>query len=311
MTEITRRLAIAAAAAGAGALQAVAASAAPAAAPKFEDGYVDNDGVKIHYAAVGKGKPVVFVHGFPDFWLTWRPQMLAVAAAGYRAIAIDQRGYNLSDKPKGDDNYLMPKMVSDVAAVVRSVGGRAALVGHDWGGSVSWATAYAHPELIERLAILNLPHPNGLSRELALPDSAQAKASIYAQNFKKPGAAAGLAPEGLAKAASTPETYAAYVEAFKRSDLDAALAYYRMNYPSPPYAKGPDLPALKMRTLLVHGLKDTALLAPAVDGTWRWIDAPFELVTIPHAGHFVQRDAAEEVSLALTHWLSLPALRTA
>jgi pimeloyl-ACP methyl ester carboxylesterase len=308
MDAITRRAALAVAVAPA-ALAALPAAAASE--PRFEDGYVDNDGVKIHYAAVGKGPPVVFVHGFPDFWLTWKPQMLAVAAKGYRAVAIDQRGYNLSDKPQGDQNYAMPKMVSDVAAVIRAVGGRAALVGHDWGGVVSWTTTYMHPELIERLAILNLPHPNGLSRELAIPDGPQQHASVYAQNFKKPGAAKTLSAEALAHAASTPETYAAYVEAFKRSDIDAMLAYYRVNYPSPPYAKGPDLPPLKLRTLLVHGLKDTALLAPAIDGTWRWIDAPFETLTLPDAGHFVQRDAAEEVSLALTHWLSLPPLKRA
>ena len=310
MTEITRRLAIAAAATGAAALQSGAAAAA-AAGPEFKDGYVNNDGVKIHTVSVGKGPPVVMVHGFPDFWLTWKPQMLAIAASGRRAIAIDQRGYNLSDKPQGDENYKMPHLVSDVAAVLKSVGAPAVLVGHDWGGSVSWNTAYRHPELIERLAILNLPHPNGLARELALPDSEQAKHSEYAQNFKKPGAAAAIKPEQIAHAASTPETYPAYVEAFKRTDINAALAFYRMNYPSPPYTKGPELPPLKMRVLLIHGLGDTALLAPAVDGTWRWVDAPFEMVTIPGAGHFVQRDAADEVSHTLVNWLSLPRLKKA
>ncbi|CAN5237262.1 alpha/beta hydrolase [soil metagenome] len=305
MTAITRRAAMAAAVAAAGA----SAAATPTG---FTDGYVQNGDVKIHFASIGKGPAVVFVHGFPDFWLTWEKQMKAVAATGHRAIAIDQRGYNLSDKPKGDENYAMAKMVSDVAAVIKQEGGgRCALVGHDWGGVVSWTTAYTHPEMIERLAICNLPHPNGLSRELANPDGKQATASTYAQNFKKPGAADRLTAEALAHAASAPETYAAYVEAFKRSDLNAALAYYRMNYPSPPYVKGPDLPALKMRTLLVHGLGDTALLAPAIDGTWRWIDAPFEMLTVPGAGHFVQRDAAQEVSMALTHWLSLPPLKSA
>ena len=319
MTTITRRMAFAGAAIAGAALETLAAAPALAAAskaePKFEDGYVDNDGVKIHTVSVGKGSPVVMVHGFPDFWMTWKPQMLAIAAAGHRAIAVDQRGYNLSDKPKGDANYAMPKLVSDVAAVIKANsaanGGKAALVGHDWGGSVSWNTAYSHPELIERLAILNLPHPNGLSRELANPDGKQATNSTYAQNFKKPGAAAALKIDQLAHAASTPETYPAYLEAFKKTDFEAALAYYRVNYPGPPYTKGPDLPSLKMRTLLIHGLKDTALLAPAIDGTWKWIDAPFEMHTYPWAGHFVQRDAADEVSLALVRFLSLPAWKAA
>ena len=173
MTAITRRAAMAAAVAG----SAVAAAGASAAATPtgFTDGYVQNGDVKIHFASIGKGPAVVFVHGFPDFWLTWEKQMKAVAATGRRAIAIDQRGYNLSDKPKGDENYAMAKMVSDVAAVIKQEGGgRCALVGHDWGGVVSWTTAYTHPEMIERLAICNLPHPNGLSRELANPDGKQA-----------------------------------------------------------------------------------------------------------------------------------------
>ncbi len=161
------------------------------------------------------------------------------------------------------------------------------------------------PGKVERLAILNLPHPNGLARELA-NSQAQRDASTYAQTFKQPGAAAKLSAEGLAfwvRPADRP----AYVEAFRRSNLDAMLAYYRVNYPGPPYSGAPGLTTkIRQRTLLVHGLADTALLAPALSGTWEWIDAPLQILTIPGAGHFVQRDAAAEVNRALLAWLALP-----
>lgn len=308
MALITRRgLAAAAALTGA----ATAAAAVTPATPDdraYTHGYVTRGGVKIHTASQGRGPPVVFVHGFPDFWWTWREQMAAVAPT-HRAVAIDQRGYNLSDKPAGDAAYAMPELVQDVAAVIDSVGGRAALVGHDWGGAVSWQVAARYPDKVERLAILNLPHPNGLARELARSE-AQRQASTYAQNFKQPGAAAKLSAEGLAGWVR-PEARGPYVEAFKRSNLDSMLAYYRVNYPGPPYSDAPTgFPRLKQRVLLVHGLDDKALLSPALDRTWEWIDAPLEMVTIPGAGHFVQRDAAAEVSRALVNWLAAPPLPT-
>ncbi len=306
MGELTRRATWGGAAAVGAALagRAVAAGA-------VEDGYlhrfVVRDGVRIHVAEAGRGPPVLFVHGFPDFWWTWREQMAALSTT-HRVVAMDQRGYNLSDKPAGDAAYRMPELMADVGAVIDSLGGRAALVGHDWGGAVSWQVAARMPDKVERLAILNLPHPNGISRELAVSE-AQRRASGYAQGFKQPGAAAKLTPEGLAgwvRPADRPR----YVEAFRRSDFNAMLAYYRANYPGPPYTGQPTLTVpIRCRTQVIHGLADTALLAPALAGTWDWVAAPLDILTIPGAGHFVQRDAAAEVNRALTAWLAAPPLR--
>lgn len=309
MATVTRRSALA----GAGVVGALSAGAAHAAGPPpaaFRSGFVTRGGVKLHTASLGKGPPVVFVHGFPDFWWSWRSQMAAVSRT-HQAVALDQRGYNLSDKPQGDAAYAMPELVQDVAAVIDSVGGRAALVGHDWGGAVSWQVAGRFPEKVERLAILNLPHPANMARELANSE-AQRNASTYAQNFKKPGAASALTAEGLARWVRE-EDRGPYVEAFRRSNFDSMLAYYRVNYPGPPYAAPAGgatggIPVLKMRTLVIHGLDDKALLAPGLDRTWERIDAPLTMVTIPHAGHFVQQDAAEEVNRALVNWLAAPPL---
>jgi pimeloyl-ACP methyl ester carboxylesterase len=286
MSGVTRRAALAA---GAALSTAATGAAAAGAADAYQHRFVVRDGVKLHVAERGRGAPVLFVHGFPDFWWTWREQMAALAPT-HRVAAMDQRGYNLSDKPAGDAAYAMPQLIADVAAVIDSLGGRVALVGHDWGGAVCWQVAARLPDKVERLAILNLPHPNGLARELA-SSQAQRDASAYAQTFKTPGAAATLTPERLAGWVR-PEDRPTYVEAFRRSNIDAMLAYYRANYPGPPYSGQPGLTIpIRCRTQVIHGLADTALLAPALAGTWDWVQAPLDILTIPGAGHFVQRDA--------------------
>ncbi|MFT7479545.1 MAG: pimeloyl-ACP methyl ester carboxylesterase, partial [Gammaproteobacteria bacterium] len=150
---------------------------------QVEHHYADSDGVKIHYAAIGEGPLVVMIHGFPDYWYTWRHQMMALAD-DFRVLAIDQRGYNLSGQPEGVEAYDMQLLVADVAAVIRDAGAeKASIVGHDWGGAVAWTFAMYEPEMTEKLVILNLPHPNGMARELA--ENAEQKAnSQYARNFR-------------------------------------------------------------------------------------------------------------------------------
>ena len=108
---------------------------------RVEHGFADNDGVKIHYASLGEGPLVVMIHGFPDFWYTWRDQMHALSG-DFQVVAIDTRGYNKSDKPKGVEQYAMPHLLADVEAVIDHLGAeRATIVGHDWGGIISWQFA--------------------------------------------------------------------------------------------------------------------------------------------------------------------------
>jgi pimeloyl-ACP methyl ester carboxylesterase len=270
-----------------------------------ESGFANSGGVKIHYVTLGKGPLVVLIHGFPDFWYTWRAQMPELAK-GHQVVAIDQRGYNLSDKPEGVENYSMDKLVGDVAAVIKHFGQeKAIVVGHDWGGAVAWTLAMSRPEMVERLVILNLPHPRGLTRELA-NNPAQQKASQYARDFQKPDAAAKIKPEMLAFWVENAEARKVYVEAFKRSSVEGMLNYYKANYPREPYREMPDgnFPPVRCPVLMIHGLKDIALLPGALNDTWKWIDAEFTLVTIPKAGHFVQQDAAERVTQIMADWLA-------
>jgi pimeloyl-ACP methyl ester carboxylesterase len=271
---------------------------------RVKDGYADSNGVKIHYASLGSGPLIIMIHGFPDYWYTWRDQMAALSDT-YQCVAIDQRGYNLSDKPKGVENYAMPLLVGDVAAVIKSLGrDKAIIVGHDWGGMVAWTFAMMHPQMTDKLIILNLPHPRGLARELA-HNPEQQKNSQYARNFQQPDAASKVTAEGLARRIPDPEVRAKYLEAFQRSDIEAMLNYYKANYPREPYVEDTSpVVKIQMPVLMFHGLKDTALLSGALNNTWDWMDKDLTLVTIPSAGHFVQQDASDLVSKTMKAWLS-------
>jgi pimeloyl-ACP methyl ester carboxylesterase len=266
-------------------------------------GYADSNGVKIHYATLGSGPLVVMIHGFPDFWYTWRDQMQGLADH-FQVVAIDQRGYNLSDKPAGVENYDMRLLVGDVLAVIKALGKeKAVIVGHDWGGAVAWTIAMNVPQAVDRLIILNLPHLRGLSRELA-HNPEQQKNSSYARNFQKEGAEKALTPEFLTFWIHDAAVKEKYIEAFKRSDFAAMLNYYKRNYPREPYTEDTSpLKKVQCPVLMIHGLKDTALLAPALNNNWDYVEQDLTLVTVPTAGHFVQYDASEFVTKTMCNWL--------
>ena len=281
---------------------------------RVEHGYADSDGVKIHYASLGEGPLVVMIHGFPDFWYTWRDQM-EVLAEDFKVVALDLRGYNRSDKPEGVDQYAMPLLAADVAAVIRHLGEESAIiVGHDWGGAIAWTFALTLPQMTDRLVILNLPHPNGLRRELR-NNPQQHENSSYARAFQEKDADAPdvffgrpMTPQTLSGWVSDPGAWERYVEAFERSDFTAMLNYYKANYPriapgaDPP--PSPTLPRAKMPVLMFHGLDDQALLPAGLNDTWEWLEKDLTLVTIPGAGHFVQQDASELVTKTMRWWLA-------
>lgn len=272
---------------------------------RVEHHYADSEGVKIHYASIGEGPLVVMIHGWPDFWYTWHHQMAALSDS-FRVVALDTRGYNLSDKPEGDENYRFSRLVGDVAAVIRDCGEeKATVAGHDWGGAIAWGIAMSQPAMVERLIICNIPHPRGLMRELA-HNPAQQEASSYARAFQQEGSEKALSVDLLLSVVSPkdPAVKARYAEAFGKSDFKAMMAYYRMNYPRPPYQEDTSpVVKLTMPVLQFHGLDDTALLPGALEGTFNWIEKDWTLVTVPGAGHWVHHDAAELVSGTMLDWL--------
>ena len=218
---------------------------------RVKHGYaVSEAGVKIHYATLGSGPLIVMIHGFPDFWYSWRHCMAALSDT-FQVVAIDQRGYNLSDKPKGVESYDMRLLVADVAAVIRHLGrDKATIVGHDWGGMVAWRFAMSLPEMTERLIVLNLPHPGGLLRELK-SNPEQIANSEYARTFQRGSPADAtvffgrpMTPETLSGWVTDAAARTRYVEAFQRSDFDAMLNYYKANYPKGSGADAPPVPPL-------------------------------------------------------------------
>lgn len=283
---------------------------------EVEHGFAENGDVRIHFATVGEGPLVVMIHGFPDFWYSWRHQMEGLEDR-FTVVAIDQRGYNQSSQPHGVEQYDMALLVSDVAAVIRHFGQeQATIVGHDWGGAVAWNVAFTRPELVRNLIILDLPHPNGLATAWAANEQALA-ATSYARVFREgspsdPDIFFGMpmTAQTLAGWVQDPDARMKYVEAFERSDFEAMLNYYKRNYPdlwsdraSTASLAPRDPPALEIPTLIFHGLEDQALHSDALNNTWDWIDSDLTMVTVPGAGHFVQQDAAELVTETMRWWL--------
>ena len=275
--------------------------------------YVDNNGVKIHYVKAGSGPLVVMVHGFPDYWYSWRHQMNGLKK-DFTVVAMDQRGYNRSDQPDGVDAYAMPNLVSDVVAVIRDTGAaKATVVGHDWGGAVAWQVALNASEVVQNLVILNLPHPNGMARELA-NNPEQQRNSAYARRFIEGSAddpdivfGGPMTAQTLAGWVRDPAVKSLYEAAFARSSFSGMLNFYKANYPRPgqssAVASSEPMPKLPMPLLIFHGLQDTALHSDGLNNTWDWVDNNVTLVTTPKANHFVQQDAADLVTRTMRWWL--------
>src|SRR6201985_2104744 len=137
---------------------------------KVREGYAEIGDQRLHYVEAGEGPLIVLLHGFPEFWYGWRQQIEPLAEAGFRVVAPDMRGYNLSSKPDGVAAYDTDQPTADIRGLIQERGAESALlVGHDWGGSVAWATAMSHPEVVDRLVILNAAHPRKLSQGLHHP----------------------------------------------------------------------------------------------------------------------------------------------
>ena len=273
---------------------------------RLEHKYVDNQGVKIHYVKAGKGPLVVFAHGFPDYWYSWRHQIQGLQDES-TVVALDTRGYNLSDKPQAEEQYDMSLLVSDVLAVIKNEGAsKATLVGHDWGGAICWSTAMAHPQVVEQLVIVNLPHMSCLVRELMAEDSKQHRASQYARTFQEKESHKFLNATILSSIVptQTEQDRILYKEAFEKSSINGLMNYYRRNYPREPY-QIPQVPKIQMPVLQFHGLADKALLAPALNGTWEHLAKDWTLVTLPGVDHWAHVQQAEKVTQTMRWWLRM------
>lgn len=280
--------------------------------PAYEHTYLQiNDDVRLHLVLAGPldGKPVLLLHGFPEFWYGWRAQIMALAAKGYRVIAPDQRGYNLSSAPKDVESYKLEHLSQDVIAILNHYGiEKVFLAGHDWGAAVAWVVAARFPERVEKMAILNVPHPTVLMRTLRKSPRQMLK-SWYIGFFQIPGMADWLMSHnnfagviGMLKASSKPDTFSpedldeyrkAYVNA---GGLTGMINWYRALFKSRPST--PRKAKIEMPVLILWGKNDAALSSEMAENSLEYCQSG-ELVFFENATHWVQHDEAEAVTKKL------------
>jgi pimeloyl-ACP methyl ester carboxylesterase len=286
------------------------------------------NGVRLHYVEAEPlpggpnrtGKvclPVCLaLHGFPEFWYAWRHQIPALAAAGFRAVAPDLRGYNLSDKPPGVRNYGMEHLVDDVARLIRHLGpGPAAVVGHDWGGVIAWNLAMRCPELVNRLVILNAPHPAAFLRELRTPS--QLLKSWYIFFFQLPGLPewlvrrrnfAGLEQlfrrEPVRPDAYTDEDVRLYKEALGRPGaLTATINYYRAVFGVGLRRLSRNVRPVAAPTLILWGERDRYINNRATEGLEPWVP-DLRIERFPDATHWLHAEWPERVNRLMIDFLT-------
>jgi epoxide hydrolase 4 len=275
---------------------------------QLKHGYAEVNGVRLHYVEAGVGQLVILLHGFPEFWYSWRHQIPALTDAGYRVIAPDQRGYNLSAKPRGVRSYRIEELVADVAGLIQHAGeSRAVVVGHDWGGVVAWYFAMHYPDRLDKLIALNAPHPAAFRREIRRPD--QLARSWYMFFFQLPhlpewairaGDFASLAQtlrtDPVRPGAFTEEDIRLYQEALAQPGaLTAALNYYRALFRRPLLEWRRPYSPITAPTLLIWGDRDRYLSPRATENLSPWVPR-LRIQHIPDASHWVQQDAPERVN---------------
>jgi pimeloyl-ACP methyl ester carboxylesterase len=295
--------------------------------PMLRENYIRANGVRLHVVTAGKGPLILFLHGFPEFWYEWKNQ-LTEFSKDHLAVAPDMRGYNLSDKPEPLNQYKMNVLVEDIRAIADhfSHEKKFVLVGHDWGGVVAWAFAIQHPDMLDKLVIVNAPHP-GIFGRLLVSDAAQQQASQYMLMFRSPQAEQNLSANnysllvrivletGLKSGIFTEDDKQAYVKAWSQPGaITGGLNYYRANEVGPPasgqaasenrgnFGADPENLVVKVATLVIWGEKDTALLIQNLDGLEKLVPQS-TIKRIPDASHWVVHERRAEVNAAIRDFI--------
>ena len=261
--------------------------------------YITTNGVKLHYVTQGNGALMLMLHGFPEFWYSWRHQ-IPEFADNYQVVALDLRGYNDSDKPKEQSAYVMDEFIKDIEGVITGLGyDKCVLVGHDWGGAIAWHFAYSRPQMVEKLIVLNIPHPAKMAEGLRTPQ--QLLRSWYMFLFQLPEI-----PEALIQASDYQLIESAFtagainknafskadIEAYKnavskRGALTAMLNYYR-NIPQQRMLST-DWSILEVPTLMIWGESDVALGKELTTNTEAYV-RNLQIKYIPNCSHWVQQE---------------------
>ncbi|MCA1815691.1 MAG: alpha/beta fold hydrolase [Acidobacteria bacterium] len=292
--------------------------------PRIRHGYAQVGDVRLHYAESGEGdRPLVLLlHGFPEFWYSWRHQLAALGER-FHVVAPDLRGYNLSDKPSRVEDYRLSRLVDDATGLIRHFGAReAAVVGHDWGAGVAWAVARFQPEYVSRLAVLQVPPFRAWVDNFSLRQLARSWYMLFFQLPQLPERWIGRDDFAqlarMFKTTSRSGTFtdadiALYKEALKRrgaqggtTALTAGVNYYRANLfdlvadrlagGSRTFSTAP--------TLFIYGERDAFVVPETVRDVGGYVAAPYKEVRLARAGHWVQQEYPNEVNAALLRFLS-------
>jgi epoxide hydrolase 4 len=281
--------------------------------------FIETNNIRLHCVEQGEGDLVILLHGFPEFWYSWRYQ-IPVLAKHFKVVVPDLRGYNDSDKPEG--GYDIDTLTTDVQGLIQSLGYvKAHVVGHDWGGAIAWHFAQKFPLLLDRLAVLNAPHPERFRQEF-LSNFDQIQRSWYMLAFQVPAIPEWLIQRNLSRFVKTlfqdqsvrkgafttsdTEIYQAALE--KPGVIAAALKYYR-SFLSPQswlnnWGRSPNL--ITSPTLVLWGEEDHFLSKKLTEGIENLINAPYRLKLLPQCGHWVQQEAPQTVNRELLDFLRHP-----
>ena len=284
---------------------------------------VSANGARFHLAESGDGPLVLLLHGFPEFWWTWRGQLESLSAAGYRVVAPDLRGYGGSDKPPR--GYDLVTAAADAAGLIRALGeGDAVVVGHDWGGLIAWTMSAYYPKVVRRIAVVSVPHPLRLRGAVLSDPLGQGRSSAYALGFQLP-----LLPERQLVADHAarvgamlsrwsgpgwpdPATERRYRDAMRvPSGAHSALEYHRWFLRSPlrpdglRYARAMRQP-IQAPVLHLHGALDRCVRPGAARGSGRYVEAPYRWRLLEGAGHFPHEEIPERFDAELRSWLADP-----
>ncbi len=271
------------------------------------------NGIRMHYVTQGTGPLIVLLHGFPEFWYSWRHQISFLAEHGYTVVAPDLRGYNDSDKPR--KGYNVGTLVRDIEGLIKGLGQeKATIVGHDWGGALAWAFAMRYPQMTERLIVLNAPHPAAMYRELRTLK--QLRKSWYMFFFQLPWLPEAilsrnraevigemLSRSAVQKSAFPPEVIEKYRDAMsKPGAMTAALNYYRQMFRRSPRKTTGRIQTISAPTLLLWGEQDIALGIELTHGLEQWVEN-IQVHYLPDSGHWVQQEKPDSVNQLMLDFL--------
>jgi epoxide hydrolase 4 len=288
---------------------------------QWQHQFIEANRIRLHYVTQGDGELVLLLHGFPEFWYSWRYQ-IPVLARHFKVVVPDLRGYNDSEKPAS--GYDLDTLTADIRSLIENLGyTRAHIVGHDWGGAIAWNLAQKFPQYLDRLALLSAPHPQRLVRDL-LSNLDQLSRSWYVLAFQVPGVPEWLIQANLRtfihqmfqeqavrKAAFSEETAQFYQAALRKPGaIVAALNHYRQSFLSLQWLReglrSPD--PISIPTLVLWGDEDSLTSPKLAHGLDQLISAPFRFQLIPHCGHWIQQEAPQTVNRELLGFLLNPAL---